>query len=225
MAPVRQRPEDRHMDCNDGRFDEEASDSESDHADDVFSPASSSNSGRPEHAEGRAVERGRPPSPTLTLGQPLQPLQPLSSSPSCTHRHEDVFRPVAGNPQAGNLGGFGASQGTQQIQVLELDTTASESESESESAVSGQTLWIRTGCLPFAFCQYTKDEDAVRAMEDGKGTMILGLPCRTEMVKANRSFIIYKRNRMIITVDEARGVMEKRTTALAGNHPSARLTW
>ncbi|KAK0609341.1 hypothetical protein B0T17DRAFT_501626 [Bombardia bombarda] len=61
--------------------------------------------------------------------------------------------------------------------------------------------------MPFAFCQFTRNEDANIAMEQGKGTMILGRPCRTEMVKANRSFVIYKRHGGDITVDEARLIM------------------
>ncbi|KXX82619.1 Multicopy suppressor of sporulation protein msa1 [Madurella mycetomatis] len=45
--------------------------------------------------------------------------------------------------------------------------------------------------MPFAFCQFTNDEDANTAMDKGRGTNIHGRPCRTEMVRANRSFIIY----------------------------------
>jgi len=61
--------------------------------------------------------------------------------------------------------------------------------------------------MPFAFCQYTvstsshpftsrsrvtahtmtqHDEDAKQAMEMGRGAVVLGRACRTEMVKANR---------------------------------------
>ncbi|KAK3331076.1 hypothetical protein B0H66DRAFT_87851 [Apodospora peruviana] len=62
--------------------------------------------------------------------------------------------------------------------------------------------------MPFAFCQYTVTEDAVAAMENGRGAIILGRPCRTEMVKANRSFIFWKRSGTYTTVDEARHVLE-----------------
>ncbi|GAB1312151.1 Multicopy suppressor of sporulation protein msa1 [Madurella fahalii] len=45
--------------------------------------------------------------------------------------------------------------------------------------------------MPFAFCQFTNDEDASTAIDKGRGANIHGRPCRTEMVRANRSFIIY----------------------------------
>ncbi|KAK0733721.1 hypothetical protein B0T26DRAFT_633267 [Lasiosphaeria miniovina] len=62
--------------------------------------------------------------------------------------------------------------------------------------------------MPFAFCQFTKNEDAKTAMEQGKGAMIFGRPCRTEMVKANCSFIVWKRRGGDTTVDEVREVLE-----------------
>ena len=57
--------------------------------------------------------------------------------------------------------------------------------------------------MPYAFAQYTvscltifsllhtsnikqNDDDAKVAIDEGRGIMILGRPCRTEMVKANR---------------------------------------
>ncbi|PWI71027.1 Nucleotide-binding, alpha-beta plait [Purpureocillium lilacinum] len=46
--------------------------------------------------------------------------------------------------------------------------------------------------MPFAFCQYRFDDEAQRAMREGKGAMILGRPCRTEMARAQSSFIVYK---------------------------------
>ncbi|UNI24388.1 hypothetical protein JDV02_010138 [Purpureocillium takamizusanense] len=46
--------------------------------------------------------------------------------------------------------------------------------------------------MPFAFCQYRFDEEAQRAMREGKGTTVLGRPCRTEMARAQSSFIVYK---------------------------------
>ena len=80
------------------------------------------------------------------------------------------------------------------------------------------------------------DEDANVAMEEARGAMILGRPCRTEMVKANRkcrissllrslsqfqtdtagifsllplgTFIVYSRLGDDITVDEARDILE-----------------
>ncbi|KAK4040718.1 hypothetical protein C8A01DRAFT_15439 [Parachaetomium inaequale] len=62
--------------------------------------------------------------------------------------------------------------------------------------------------MPYAFAQYTNDEDAKVAMEEGRGVMILGRPCRTEMVKANRTFIIYSRRGEEITTDIAREILE-----------------
>ncbi|KAI0112859.1 hypothetical protein F4814DRAFT_449311 [Daldinia grandis] len=58
--------------------------------------------------------------------------------------------------------------------------------------------------MPFAFCQYTKDEDAHNAVTQGRGILIEGRPCRTEMVKANRSFVIYNVLGDDVTLDEAR---------------------
>ena len=71
------------------------------------------------------------------------------------------------------------------------------------------------------------DKDAKVAMEEGRGVMILGRPCRTEMVKANRkcrflialgafadvlpalgTFIIYSRHGDEITTDIAREILE-----------------
>ncbi|KAK2734135.1 RNA recognition domain-containing protein [Colletotrichum kahawae] len=60
-----------------------------------------------------------------------------------------------------------------------------------------------TNGMPFAFVQFTNDESANEARIEGKGTMILGRPCRTETVRANRTYIIYRRNRTAITVEEA----------------------
>nr|CDN29963.1 Putative protein of unknown function [Podospora anserina]CDP24435.1 Putative protein of unknown function [Podospora anserina S mat+] len=65
--------------------------------------------------------------------------------------------------------------------------------------------------LPFAFVQYTTEEEAKDAIERGRGVPIFGRPCRTEMVKSNRSkgsFIIYKRDCSEILIDEARKIME-----------------
>ncbi|OTA58622.1 hypothetical protein K449DRAFT_397841 [Hypoxylon sp. EC38] len=58
--------------------------------------------------------------------------------------------------------------------------------------------------MPFAFCQYTKEEDAHNAMTQARGTLIEGRPCRTEMVRANRSFVIYHAEGDDVTVNEAR---------------------
>ncbi|KAI1417154.1 hypothetical protein F5Y13DRAFT_202702 [Hypoxylon sp. FL1857] len=57
--------------------------------------------------------------------------------------------------------------------------------------------------MPFAFCQYTREEDAHNAMIKARGTLIEGRPCRTEMVRANRSFVIFHIHGDEVTVDEA----------------------
>nr|XP_036580845.1 RNA recognition domain-containing protein [Colletotrichum truncatum]KAF6788917.1 RNA recognition domain-containing protein [Colletotrichum truncatum] len=57
--------------------------------------------------------------------------------------------------------------------------------------------------MPFAFVQFTNDASANEARVRGKGMMILGRPCRTETVRANRTYIIYRRNRSAITLEEA----------------------
>lgn len=61
--------------------------------------------------------------------------------------------------------------------------------------------------MPFAFVQFTSDQEARDALEKGKGAMICGRSCRTEMVKANRTFIIQKKSGSPITVREAQQVL------------------
>lgn len=61
--------------------------------------------------------------------------------------------------------------------------------------------------MPFAFVQFTSDEEARSALESGKGAIIHGRPCRTEMVKANRTFIVQKKSGTPITVEEAQNTL------------------
>ncbi|KAL2273430.1 hypothetical protein FJTKL_04502 [Diaporthe vaccinii] len=61
--------------------------------------------------------------------------------------------------------------------------------------------------MPFAFVQFTSDEEARSALENGKGAIICGRPCRTEMVKANRTFIVQKKSGNPITVEEAQSTL------------------
>ncbi|KAI8632654.1 hypothetical protein F5Y19DRAFT_471825 [Xylariaceae sp. FL1651] len=58
--------------------------------------------------------------------------------------------------------------------------------------------------MPFAFCQYTDPRFAERAQRDGKGMLIEGRSCRTEMVRANRSFVMYSIEGHQVDVAEAR---------------------
>ncbi|GAB0140955.1 hypothetical protein EsHS_00001563 [Epichloe bromicola] len=48
--------------------------------------------------------------------------------------------------------------------------------------------------MPFAFCQFTRDDHAQNAVKFGKGMIILGRPCRTEMARAHSSFIVFKKS-------------------------------
>ncbi|KAI1493964.1 hypothetical protein F5X96DRAFT_685290 [Biscogniauxia mediterranea] len=57
--------------------------------------------------------------------------------------------------------------------------------------------------MPFAFCQYTNSEHAEKAMRQGKGLLIEGRACRTEMVKANRSYVMFSTQGHEIEVEEA----------------------
>ncbi|KAI5917536.1 hypothetical protein F4810DRAFT_716380 [Camillea tinctor] len=57
--------------------------------------------------------------------------------------------------------------------------------------------------MPFAFCQYTNSEHAEKAMKQGKGLLIEGRACRTEMVKANRSYVMFSTQGHEIEIQEA----------------------
>lgn len=57
--------------------------------------------------------------------------------------------------------------------------------------------------MPFAFVQFTSDSEAQDALEKGRGALIFGRPCRTEMVKANRTFVVQKKSGASISIDEA----------------------
>lgn len=61
--------------------------------------------------------------------------------------------------------------------------------------------------MPFAFIQYIDESDARNALDQARGAVICGRSCRTEMVKANRTFIIMRKHGASITVVEARGVL------------------
>ncbi|KAI0391703.1 hypothetical protein F5Y17DRAFT_460565 [Xylariaceae sp. FL0594] len=59
--------------------------------------------------------------------------------------------------------------------------------------------------MPFAFCQFTKIEHAKRAQLEGKGLLVEGRACRTEMVRANRDFVMFHIREHQISLAEARG--------------------
>ncbi|KAI1823726.1 hypothetical protein F4861DRAFT_539705 [Xylaria intraflava] len=58
--------------------------------------------------------------------------------------------------------------------------------------------------MPFAFCQYTDASHAQRAQRDGKGLLVEGRPCRTEMVKANRCYVMFNRKGHQVSISDAR---------------------
>ncbi|KAI0906130.1 hypothetical protein F4823DRAFT_631798 [Ustulina deusta] len=58
--------------------------------------------------------------------------------------------------------------------------------------------------MPFAFCQYTDSKHAQKAQMEGKGLLVEGRPCRTEMVKANRCYVMFNREGHQVNVVEAR---------------------
>ncbi|KAF7531708.1 hypothetical protein G7054_g8646 [Neopestalotiopsis clavispora] len=64
--------------------------------------------------------------------------------------------------------------------------------------------------MPFAFCQFTSEADAKVAMAKGKGRMIFGRACRTEPVRANRTYIMHRTNGDHLEVDEAREALADR---------------
>ncbi|ROT41704.1 hypothetical protein SODALDRAFT_397456 [Sodiomyces alkalinus F11] len=62
--------------------------------------------------------------------------------------------------------------------------------------------------MPFAFCQFTTFEDAQRALVKGKGIEIFGRPCRTEKVRANCDFYVYRRDNRDTSIKEAKELLE-----------------
>ncbi|KAI2632771.1 hypothetical protein GGS21DRAFT_544195 [Xylaria nigripes] len=57
--------------------------------------------------------------------------------------------------------------------------------------------------MPFAFCQYTDSTHAQKAQKEGKGLLVEGRPCRTEMVKANRCYVMFHRKGHQLSIAEA----------------------
>ncbi|PFH58383.1 hypothetical protein XA68_13747 [Ophiocordyceps unilateralis] len=63
--------------------------------------------------------------------------------------------------------------------------------------------------MPFAFCQYTNDDDAHAALRLGRGIMIFERPCRTEMARAHSSFLVFKVSGQRIRLYEARDLLRR----------------
>ncbi|POS86631.1 hypothetical protein EPUL_001378 [Erysiphe pulchra] len=61
--------------------------------------------------------------------------------------------------------------------------------------------------MPFAFCQYTNDENAELAIKNGRGRLIKGRPCRCEKAKAHRLFFFERKNGSTVTPDEVRKLL------------------
>ncbi|RAL68355.1 hypothetical protein DID88_007086 [Monilinia fructigena] len=62
--------------------------------------------------------------------------------------------------------------------------------------------------MPFAFCQYTKQEHAERAIKEGRGRLIKGRPCRCEKAKAHRLFFVERKYGPVVTPGEARDLLK-----------------
>ncbi|KAJ8058451.1 hypothetical protein OCU04_012639 [Sclerotinia nivalis] len=63
--------------------------------------------------------------------------------------------------------------------------------------------------MPFAFCQYTKQEHAERAIKEGRGRLIKGRPCRCEKAKAHRLFFIERKYGPVVTPGEVRDLLQR----------------
>ncbi|KAK0111318.1 hypothetical protein ONS95_001684 [Cadophora gregata] len=61
--------------------------------------------------------------------------------------------------------------------------------------------------MPFAFCQYTNDSDAERAIKDGRGRLIKGRPCRCEKAKAHRLFFFERKYGQVVTPSEVQELL------------------
>ncbi|KAA8576051.1 hypothetical protein EYC84_006214 [Monilinia fructicola] len=62
--------------------------------------------------------------------------------------------------------------------------------------------------MPFAFCQYTKQEHAERAIKEGRGRLIKGRPCRCEKAKAHRLFFVERKYGPVVTPGEVRDLLK-----------------
>ncbi|KAF8849702.1 hypothetical protein BDZ45DRAFT_718148 [Acephala macrosclerotiorum] len=68
------------------------------------------------------------------------------------------------------------------------------------------TVWVKirrdSKHMPFAFCQYSNDQDAARAIKEGRGRTIKGRPCRCEKAKAHRLFFFERKYGPAVTPGE-----------------------
>ncbi|KAL6361302.1 hypothetical protein LRP88_04769 [Fusarium phalaenopsidis] len=61
--------------------------------------------------------------------------------------------------------------------------------------------------MPFGFAQYTKPEDAEKALVNLRGVEILGRPVRTERCNANLVFLVVRRNKGLVYHQEVRDLL------------------
>ncbi|KAH6714345.1 hypothetical protein BKA61DRAFT_673641 [Leptodontidium sp. MPI-SDFR-AT-0119] len=61
--------------------------------------------------------------------------------------------------------------------------------------------------MPFAFCQYTNDADAERAIKEGRGRLVKGRPCRCEKAKAHRLFFFERKYGPVVTPSEVQQLL------------------
>ncbi|KAG8534246.1 uncharacterized protein KY384_001090 [Bacidia gigantensis] len=101
--------------------------------------------------------------------------------------------------------------------VFVANLTQSESDEQLEYAVTeafqrfgNVYVKIRRDArqMPFAFAQYTTVEDAQQAITLGRGMLINGRPCRTEVARVNRSLYLSKINGATVSEIEAKNIME-----------------
>ncbi|KAK3904998.1 hypothetical protein C8A05DRAFT_13160 [Staphylotrichum tortipilum] len=158
---------------------------------------------------------------TFETNDDCRMMPPVSTSKALAMgpREDRVFRRSSSRYDAGGLDAQGLYPSSACVFIANLPE--SKDDRALEAAITrefGQfgTVFVKirremkggTTGMPYAFAQYTNDADANVAVEEGKGIMILGRPCRTEMVKANRTFVIYSRHGDEITVDIAREILE-----------------
>ncbi|KAL9943179.1 hypothetical protein ACHAPW_002635 [Verticillium nonalfalfae] len=66
--------------------------------------------------------------------------------------------------------------------------------------------------MPYGFAQFTNAHNARTALLKGRGSIILGRACRTERVKGNCQFVLYRRDGSVMTRAEVTNLMEVQGT-------------
>ncbi|KAM0325127.1 hypothetical protein ACHAQA_007666 [Verticillium albo-atrum] len=130
-------------------------------------------------------------------------------SPSRANRRAQLIETRGNDAQAYYSSGFC---------VFVANLSQSETDEDLEAAVTNAfskygTVFVKIRRdnrkqMPYGFAQFTNAQHARRALIDGKGTMILGRACRTERVKGNCQFVVYRRDESVMTGAEVAGLME-----------------